>query len=302
MTVQLKYGEKVYGLLSVSVPTELTIEKEEKTLFQEVAEDISFALHTMELESKVVERTEELTQANIRLQELDRLKSMFIAGMSHELRTPLNSIIGFTGIILQGMAGEITEEQRKQLTMVKNSGTHLLALINDVIDVSRIEADKVEFAIEEFDLSGLVQEVKDSFKVAAGEKDLTLSLEMPKRLIIRSDERRTKQVLMNLVSNAVKFSDRGEIEIKVSKKDGRVEVTVRDTGIGIRKEDKDRLFKAFTQISVEGRPKQEGAGLGLYFSKKIAGLLGGDIKAESEFRKGSVFTFTFPLKYKEIKK
>lgn len=238
---------------------------------------------------------EQLEKANIGLQELDRLKSMFIASMSHELRTPLNSIIGFTGIILQGMSGEINDEQRKQLTMVKNSANHLLALINDVIDVSKIEAGKVEICIEEFDLSVLAQEIKDSFAVMAEEKGLELSLEAPSILLIEGDERRTKQVLVNFLSNAIKFTNRGEIEIKIVKKDEAVEMSVRDTGIGIRKEDMDKLFKAFSQIHTPGRTK-EGTGLGLYLSKKIAILLGGDITAESEFGKGSVFTFTLPLK------
>jgi signal transduction histidine kinase len=251
--------------------------------------------YSKKLEEEVAERTKELVQANLRLQELDRLKSMFIASMSHELRTPLNTIIGFTGIILQGMAGEITEEQRKQLTMVKNSANHLLALINDIIDLSKIEAGMVELAIEEFDLSALLKEVKESFKIAAAEKGLKLSFNVPEMLPIKSDRRRTKQVIVNLVSNAVKFTDRGEIEINVAKKDEIVEISVRDTGIGIRKEDMDKLFKAFSKIPVEDRPKQEGTGLGLYLSKKMADLLGGEIKAESEFGKGSVFTFTLPL-------
>jgi signal transduction histidine kinase len=244
---------------------------------------------------------EELEKANIQLQELDQLKSLFIASMSHELRTPLNSIIGFTGIILQGMTGEITEEQRKQLTMVKSSANHLLDLINDIIDMSKIEAGKVELSIEEFDLSTIVQEVKDSFRVAAAEKGIRLSLKTPKRLVIKSDERRTKQVLMNLVSNAIKFTDRGEIGIKVAKKGGMAEISVSDTGIGIREEDMDKLFRAFSQITNADRPTQEGTGLGLHLSKKIAGLLGGKIWAESEFGRGSVFTFALPLKYREVK-
>lgn len=252
---------------------------------------------TSELEGK----TGELEQANIRLQELDRLKSMFIASMSHELRTPLNSIIGFTGIILQGISGEITEDQRKELTMVTNSANHLLALINDVIDVSKIETGKVELFIEEFNLADLMQEVKESFKVAADEKNLKLSLEMPERLIIKGDKRRIKQVIMNLVSNAVKFTDRGEIEIKVKKKDEEVKVSVTDTGIGIKKENMEKLFTQFSRIYTKGKPITEGTGLGLYLSKKIVELLGGQIKAESEFGKGSKFTFTFPLEYREVK-
>jgi PAS domain S-box-containing protein len=249
-------------------------------------------------EKALEERSKELAEANIRLKELDRLKSMFIASMSHELRTPLNSIIGFTGIILQGLVGEINEEQRKQLALVKNSANHLLALINDVIDVSKIEADQIELVIEEYDLADLIQEVNDSFKVALEEKGLKLSLEMPERLTIKSDERRTKQVFMNLVSNAVKFTDKGEIKIKVAKKDERVEISVRDTGIGIEKKTMNKLFKAFSRIYTKDTLK-EGTGLGLYLSRKMANLLGGELSAKSEFGKGSKFTFTLPLKFKE---
>jgi signal transduction histidine kinase len=270
--------------------------------FNEMVEQLS--QHSENLEELVKERTTkleektlDLEQANIRLKELDQLKSMFIASMSHELRTPLNSIIGFTGIILQGMVGEITEEQWKQLTMVKNSANHLLALINDIIDSSKIEAEKVELAIEEFDLSGLIQEVKDSFNVAATEKGLKISLRMPKRLIIESDRRRIKQVIVNLVSNAVKFSDEGVIGINVAKKDGTVEVSVRDVCTGIRKEDMDKLFRAFSQINIEGRPRQEGTGLGLYLSKKIAELLRGKIEVESELGHGCEFTFALPSEF-----
>ena len=251
--------------------------------------------HRRELVIQVAERTEELSLTNIRLKELDSLKSMFIASMSHELRTPLNSIIGFTGFILQGIAGEVNEEQRKQLTFVENSAKHLLALINDIIDVSKIEADKVELLIEEFDLSTIVQEVKDSFTVAIDKKDLKMPLNMPGKLVIKSDERRVKQIIVNLAGNAVKFTDEGEIEIKVSKNDEMVEISVRDTGIGMRKEDMDKLFNAFSRITLENRTI-DGTGLGLYLSKKIANILGGDISAESEFGKGSKFTFTLPVK------
>jgi signal transduction histidine kinase len=254
--------------------------------------------HVRELTETIEKRKraeEELVQANIQLKEIDRLKSIFIASMSHELRTPLNSIIGFTGIILQEMSGEINKEQRKQLTLVKNSANHLLALINDVIDVSKVEAGKVELVIEEFDLTALVEEVRDSFSVAAAEKGFEVSLKIPETLVIETDERRTKQVIVNLVGNAVKFTDEGEIEINVTKKDRMAELSVKDTGVGIREEDMGKLFKAFSQITTSGKTK-EGTGLGLYLSKKIANLLGGDIKAESEFGKGSVFIFTLPLK------
>ena len=245
--------------------------------------------------------SKELKKANIKLKGLDHLKSMFIASMSHELRTPLNSIIGLTGIILQGISGKITEVQRKELMMVKNSANHLLVLINDIIDVSKIEAGKVELVIEELDLSELIQEVSNSFKIAVDKKGLKLSLETPERLIIKSDKRRAKQVIINLMSNAVKYMDKGEIEIKAAKKDECVEVSVADTGIGIKKENIKMLFKQFSRIHVAGMTRVEGTGLGLYISKKIADLLGGEIEAKSEFGKGSKFTFTLPLKHKGVK-
>jgi len=270
--------------------TERKKDQEKLKKYQENLEEL-VKKRTIELE----EKSKKLKSTNLKLRELDQLKSMFIASMSHELRTPLNSIIGFTGIILQGMPGEINEEQKKQLGLVKNSANHLLDLINDVIDISKIEANRVEPYIHEFDFAGLAREVQSYFAIASDKKKLKLSLEAPHTLTVKSDERRTKQILVNFVSNAIKFTDRGEIEIKVIQKDEIVEVSVRDTGIGIKKKDMDKLFKAFGRITTKGRI-EEGTGLGLYLSKKIAHLLGGDITAESEFNKGSVFILTLPLK------
>jgi len=249
------------------------------------------------LEIKVAKRTKELHDANIRLKELDRLKGTFISSMSHELRTPLNSIIGFTGIMLQGMVGELTEEQRKQLTIVKKNSDHLLALISDVIDVSQIEANQVKLDIKEFNFSDMMRDVRDSFKVATDEKDLKLILNVPEKLTVESDERRIKQIIINFVNNAVKFTDEGVIEITVVEGDGVVEVSVEDTGIGIRKEDLNMLFKQFSRIHGEGRQIEKGTGLGLYVSKKVSDLLGGKIKVESTYGVGSKFTATFPLSY-----
>jgi len=219
--------------------------------------------------------------------------------MSHELRTPLNSIIGFTGIMLQGISGKFSEEQQKQLTMVKNSANHLLVLINDIIDISRVETGKVDLIIEKFDLPSVIMEIKDSFDLAVAEKNLKMSLDMPKELIITSDERRTKQIIMNIVSNAVKFTEKGKIDIKVATKDKKVEILVKDTGTGIKKEDMKKLFKQFSRILVGRKEIKRGTGLGLYLSKKIVYMLGGEIKAESQFGKGSEFTITLPLKYKK---
>jgi signal transduction histidine kinase len=200
------------------------------------------------------------------------------------------------------MAGELTREQRRQLTIVKKSGDHLLALISDVIDVSRIEANHIELDVKEFDFSDMVRDVRDSFKVAIDEKGLKLVLEVPEKLMVESDERRMKQVIMNLVSNAVKFTDEGAVKIRVVEVHGKVEVAVKDTGIGLKDEDMTRLFKQFSRILVEGRQIEKGTGLGPYISKKVSELLGGEVKVESTFGVGSTFTVVFPLRYGKVKR
>jgi hypothetical protein len=251
-------------------------------------------------EEDVKKYAEQLEQANVHLQEVDRLKSVFLASMSHELRTPLNSIIGFTGIILQGMAGEVNEEQRKQLTMAKNSASHLLNLINDILDISKIEAGKVELSLGEFSLDGVVREVVETLSPMASEKGLELLTEVPEGVTLFSDRRRVTQVLINLVNNAVKFTDQGSVKIKARVPgDDNVEVRVIDTGVGIKKEDTDKLFQPFQQIDVSLTKKHEGSGLGLHLTKKLADLLRGDISAKSEYGRGSEFTLTMPLRYKE---
>jgi len=254
-------------------------------------------------EEDVKKYAEQLEQANIRLQEVDRLKSIFLASMSHELRTPLNSIIGFTGIILQGMSGEVNEEQSKQLTMVKNSASHLLSLINDVLDISKIEAGKVELSLEEFSLDDVVREVVESVSPTVTEKGLEFVTEVPEGITLFSDKRRMKQVLMNLGSNAVKFTDQGSVKIAARiSGDDNLEVRVIDTGAGVKKEDLDRLFQPFQQVDISLTKKHEGTGLGLYLTKKLTDLLGGAISAKSEYGRGSEFTFTMPLRYKEGQK
>ena len=241
-------------------------------------------------------KKEELEAANQKLKEVDHLKSLFIASMSHELRTPLNSIIGFTGILLQGLAGELNTEQRKQLGMVKSSSEHLLSLITDVIDLSKIEAGKIDLSMETFDLSEVVREVLGSFQVMADRKALSLSAEMPPGLILVSDKRRIRQVLVNLVGNSMKFTEHGGVSVSALSDGDLIKVSVADTGMGIRQEDQDKLFKSFSQVTTAEAPKHEGTGLGLYLSKRLVTLLGGEIGVQSKFGKGSAFFFTVPMK------
>ena len=297
----MRDGEVSSAMLIASDVTERREAQEQLDLYREHLEEL-VKERTVELEERTTQleaRSMELESANEQLQEADRLKSIFLASMSHELRTPLNSIIGFTGIILQGMAGELNEEQRRQLTMVKNSASHLLELINDLLDVSRVEAGRVDLWLEEFSLDDVVREVVETCLPMANEKGLDFRTEVPEDVILFTDRRRVKQILMNFASNAVKFSESGSVKIAASVLDGeKLEVQVTDTGIGIEEANISRLFKPFQQIDMSLPKRYEGTGLGLYLSKKLADILGGDISAQSKFGVGSEFTVVLPLKHK----
>ena len=226
----------------------------------------------------------------------DRLKSAFLATMSHELRTPLNSIIGFTGIVLQGLAGPLTEEQRKQLGMVQGSARHLLALINDVLDISKIAAGELRVSCAVFDLRALLERVVTALRPMAAMKRLTLQAQIdPEIGDMTSDGRRVEQILLNLLNNAVKFTERGEVKLCAKSEDGLLRVAVSDTGVGIKSEDIAILFQPFRQIDTGLARNHEGTGLGLAISRRLAELLGGDIRVASDWGKGTVFTVTLPL-------
>jgi signal transduction histidine kinase len=256
------------------------------------------------LERRVAERTAELAEARDRAEAADHLKSAFLATMSHELRTPLNSIIGFTGIILQGLAGPLNAEQRKQLEMVRDSARHLLALINDVLDISKIEAGQLTVSSEAFDLSASISKAVGIVKPLAEKKGLALQAEIaPEIGALVSDPRRVEQILLNILNNAIKFTDRGTVtltaEIAPSAPPATqpvVQISVADSGIGIKPEDLSKLFQPFRQIDTGLSRQHEGTGLGLAICRRLAELLGGEIRAESEWGKGSVFSLTLPLK------
>jgi PAS domain S-box-containing protein len=248
-----------------------------------------------QLEVKVAERTRELSEANEQLKEFDRLKSEFLAMMSHELRTPMNSIIGFTGILRQELAGPLNEEQKKQLGMVNVSARHLLELINDILDLSRIESGKVEVSAENFRVADVVTQVIGSLRPAADQKGLSLEHDIadPSKVIC-SDRKRTFQILLNLANNAVKFTDRGSVKIEVRDERAGVQFAVIDTGIGIKSDQLANLFQAFRQVDGSAKRVYEGTGLGLYLCKKLVNMLGGSIGADSSFGVGSRFFFTLP--------
>ena len=309
-----------------SVETKATLNR-----FRPLIERAVFDIENKEkLEATVRERTAELAVAKERAEESDRLKSAFLAAMSHELRTPLNSIIGFTGIILQELVGPLNNEQSKQLTMVQDSAQHLLSLINDVLDLSKVEAGRLKIDISDVNLKKVLENSMTIVKDVALKNQIQLSLDMDGvPVTIQSDKRKLKQIMYNLLSNAVKFTpDGGFVRVNsklvdCSIKSGRrsedpetfqividqksknkipgalykkcVEIAVSDTGIGIRKEDQKRVFNQFEQIDGSSDKKFQGTGLGLALTKRLVELNGGKIWVESGGEgKGSTFRFIIP--------
>ena len=278
----------------LSVGTDIT----ESKRAQEAIRDLNITL-----EQRVAERTAELAVARDRAEAADRLKSAFLASMSHELRTPLNSIIGFTGIILQGLAGPLNAEQRKQLEMVRDSSRHLLSLINDVLDISKIEAGQLEVRSEPFDLRASIVKVAGIVKPLAEKKGLALRVELaPEIGTLTSDPRRVEQVLLNLLNNAIKFTEQGTVTLTAEIAPATlrtpystIRICVADTGIGIKPEDLSKLFQPFRQIESGLSRRHEGTGLGLAISRRLTDLLGGQVQAASDWGKGSVFTLTLPM-------
>ena len=257
-----------------------------------------------ELERKVEERTadleqrgQELADTNVRLEEASQHKSQFLANMSHELRTPLNSIIGYTKLMLDGLEGDINEEQKQDLQTVYNNSKHLLELINDLLDLSRIEAGKTVLSYGTFTISDLLSEVIPSMEQLAREKGLALTYSVtPDIDNLYADKAKTKQVLINILGNAVKFTNEGSVKLDVAETNSDFIFSVTDTGIGIKEEDLEVIFDSFQQVGPAQIAGYEGTGLGLAISKQFIEMQGGRIWAESELGKGSTFTFTLPKK------
>lgn len=270
---------------------------------------------------KRIEIDKKLSEANRNLKKLDQLKSMFIASMSHELRTPLNSIIGFTGVIVQGMTGPLNDKQKDHLTRVYNSARHLLSLITDVIDISKIEAGRIDVYPQDLLLSEIVDEAVINIEPQLKAKQLKLLQYIPRDLKLHTDRKRLLQCIINYLSNAVKFTETGSITItagrcgsrpsgEISQRpaedisenncgdnpDERVEILVTDTGIGIPERDHPRLFEAFERLDSHLRIKAGGTGLGLYLTRKlVTEILGGDIVFQSEEGRGSTFGLVIPI-------
>ncbi len=246
-------------------------------------------------ERKRFEQT--LQEKNVELENASLAKDRFLASMSHELRTPLNAIIGFTGTLLMKLPGPLTSDQEKQLATIQASAKHLLSLINDLLDLAKIESGKVELRWEPVICQAVAEEVATTLRALTEAKGLKFEVRLPKdQILLRTDRRALTQILINLANNAIKFTNKGWVRLELANRseDGKLftELSVADTGIGIRPEDQSKLFQAFTQVDSSSSRPYEGTGLGLHLSQKLASMIGGHISFESQFGKGSRFTIS----------
>jgi PAS domain S-box-containing protein len=236
----------------------------------------------------------QLRETNVKLETANQAKDRFLASMSHELRTPLNAVLGFTGTILMGLSGPLTDEQTKQLETVRANGKHLLSIINDLLDLGKIESGNIDLNFELVDCRALVDEVVSGLRPLADEKGIDLQSGVPDHAVfVDTDRRALSQILINLANNAIKFTDEGSVLVELSSHENGGPVTsfsVLDTGMGIKAADREKLFAAFQQVASSAtRRSHEGTGLGLYISQRLAQLIRGEIDVESEYGKGSKF-------------
>ncbi|MCL5265378.1 MAG: response regulator [Chloroflexi bacterium] len=246
----------------------------------------------------VIEKSQsELQMANAELQRANRLKSEFLANMSHELRTPLNAIIGFSELLRNQAMGPLNEKQSRYVANVHSSGTHLLQLINDILDLAKIEAGKIELQPEAFLLSEALESAHITIKPLANKKNISVQVRIPEgQVIIHADPAKFKQIMYNLMSNAIKFTpEGGRVTVQATIKGALAEVSVSDTGIGIAPQDQERIFGEFQQVDGSYSRRYEGTGLGLALTRRLVNLHGGEIRVESELGRGSTFAFTVPL-------
>jgi signal transduction histidine kinase len=290
LAVPLLHQQEVIGALVVRRKRVAGIAEDTVSLLQSFAAQSAVAIQNARLFRELERKSRELEAAS-------RHKSEFLANMSHELRTPLNAVLGYAELIQDGIYGEVSAKMQGVLERVQQNGRHLLGLINDVLDLSKIEAGQLTLSPVDYSLRELVLDVVSATEALAAEKKLTLEVDVPPDLPRgRGDERRITQVLLNLVSNAIKFTEAGVVSIRAKVEDGSFLVAVSDTGVGIAPEDRERIFQEFQQVDSSSTRRKGGTGLGLAIAKRIVELHGGRIWVESMPGQGSTFAFTLPLR------
>jgi len=290
LAVPLLFEEHIIGALVVWRRQSGSFASEIVNVLQTFATQSALAIQNARLFLEIEDKSRQLEAAS-------QHKSEFLANMSHELRTPMNAILGFSEVLAEGMFGEINDKQAEYLRDILESGRHLLSLINDILDLSKIEAGRMELEPTDFDVPSAIDNALTLVRERAGRRSITLGREIDKRVAgIRGDERKVKQVLLNLLSNALKFTpEGGRVDVRAALNDGLVEISVTDTGVGIAPEDQETIFEEFRQVGTAST-KVEGTGLGLALSRKFVELHGGRIWVKSQVGEGSTFTFTLPVR------
>ncbi|MFL5593380.1 MAG: ATP-binding protein, partial [Gemmatimonadaceae bacterium] len=285
-------------LAIVSVLHDLTEQAENERLYEELK------TFSSQLEERIQAATADLAEQNTRLQwqsreleKANRLKSEFLASMSHELRTPINALIGYASLMLDRIYGDLTPRQEEGLNRIQGAAQHLLALINDILDLAKIEAGRMPLHLDDVTLGDIMTEISQQIEPLVKKKQLTFNVEMPsKDLTLHTDRTKVKQILLNLLSNAVKFTHHGGVWVTVSRDEEDLRFDVRDTGIGIRSGDLESIWEDFRQVDQSRTREFGGTGLGLSITRKLVDALGGHVFAESTFGKGSTFTVVLPIR------
>jgi PAS domain S-box-containing protein len=291
------FDERGEPMAIVSVLHDRTKEVENERLYEELKR------FSAELEDRVREATRDLEERNLRLQwqsqELEkayRLKSEFLANMSHELRTPINALIGYASLMLDRIYGDLTPKQEEGLHRIQVSSQHLLALINDILDLAKIEAGKMPVHLERVSLNELLRDAAAQMEPMVKRKGLEFNVQLPaERVYMETDRTKVRQIVLNLISNAAKFTSRGSVSISARANDKEARIAVSDTGIGIRPQDLEVIFEEFRQVDQSRTREYGGTGLGLSITRKLIALLGGNVAVASQYGRGSTFTVTLPL-------
>jgi signal transduction histidine kinase/HAMP domain-containing protein len=290
LAVPLLREDKLIGSLVVGRKTPGQFRKETVHLLENLAAHSALAIHNARLFREIEEKGRQLEIAG-------KHKSEFLANMSHELRTPLNAILGYTQLILDKIYGDVPEKIREVLERLEKNGVHLLGLINNVLDLSKIEAGRLSLSLNDYSIEEVVQTVFTAVESLAAEKNLALKVTVPRSLTAgRGDGQRIAQVLLNLVGNAIKFTEEGEVRVDVTTSNGNFLVSVSDTGPGLSEADQQKIFEEFNQADNSSTRKKGGTGLGLSIAKRITEMHGGHIWVESSLGKGSTFRFTVPVR------
>lgn len=276
MAVPMIVGEKLLGIFDVQADTANFFTEEDANIYTTLAVQVAIALQNARLYM-------EQSATVLQLRELDRLKSSFLANMSHELRTPLNSILGFADVMLEGLDGPLTKNMDNDLGLIQKNGQHLLHLINDVLDMAKIEAGRMSLNPERFHIHDLLQDVTSITSTLASEKNLSLFIEKDSDSAVEifADRTRIRQVMINLVNNAIKFTDKGQVRLRADRHGDLITVCVRDTGVGIPPDNLEDIFQEFTQVDTSTTRRAGGTGLGLPISRKLIEMHGGRLWAES---------------------